>query len=58
MKVIQGNLATVVNQYSNTWLAFGLLGVLQGGVYGHMNQQFSKYFKLGKEFKITGIINY
>ena len=46
LKCLQMNTATPVKEYASPWLAFGLVGVLQGAVYGQANITFSRALKL------------
>ena len=46
LKALQMNAATPVKEYASPWLAFGLVGVLQGAVYGQANITFSRALKL------------
>ncbi len=48
LKATQMNLATPVKEQFNPWMAFALVGVLQGGVYGQANIYFSKKLNIGK----------
>ena len=54
LKTIQMNVSTPVKEYTNPILAFGIVGILQGGVYGQMNIFFSKQLKISKDLKISG----
>jgi hypothetical protein len=42
LKVLQMNASTPVKEYLNPWAAFGVVGVLQGAVYGQANMHFAK----------------
>lgn len=41
LKWLQMNCATPVKEHLSPWVAFGVVGVLQGGVYGQCNIHFS-----------------
>lgn len=56
LKTIQMNLSTPVKQYTNPILAFGLVGILQGGVYGQMNIFFSRQLNISQNLKIQGTV--
>ena len=43
------NAATPVKEHANPWLAFGVVGVLQGGVYGQCTTYVSKLLGLAKK---------
>ena len=42
------NLATPVKEYVNPWVAFGVVGVLQGSVYGQCTTYVSRALSLAK----------
>ena len=48
LKCLQMNLATPVKEHINTWMAFGVVGVLQGGVYGQCTTYVSRALSLAK----------
>ncbi len=48
LKSIQMNISTPVKEYLNPWMAFAVVGILQGGVYGQCNMYFSKTLGIGK----------
>ena len=43
----QVNLATVCKDTLDTWVGFAVLGVLQGGVYGHATVDFARRLGVG-----------
>ena len=49
LKWAQMNAATPVKEHANPWLAFGVVGVLQGGVYGQCTTYVSKLLGLAKK---------
>jgi hypothetical protein len=49
------NISTPVKEYLNPWMAFAVVGILQGGVYGQCNMYFSKTLGIGKTFNIKGM---
>lgn len=49
------NASSPVKEYLNPWAAFAMVGVLQGGVYGHCNVHFSKALELGKVASLKGV---
>ena len=55
LKTSQINVSTPIKESFNPWLAFGLIGVLQGGVYGQANIYFSKKLKIGKVYSYKGL---
>ena len=55
LKAMQMNAATPVKECASPWLAFGLVGVLQGGVYGQCTVHYSRALKLAKEVSIAGL---
>lgn len=55
LKAAQMNVSTPVKEYLNPWAAFGLVGILQGGVYGQCNVHFSRALALGKTVSLAGI---
>ena len=48
LKAAQMNAATPIKEHVSPWMAFGVVGVLQGGVYGQCNVTFSKALRLAK----------
>ncbi len=46
LKALQMNMATPIKEHLNPWCAFGVVGVLQGAVYGQCNVHFSRALKL------------
>ena len=49
LKALQMNVSTPVKEYlNNPWAAFGVVGILQGGVYGQANVHFSRALQLGQ----------
>jgi len=55
LKAAQMNASSPVKEYLNPWAAFAMVGVLQGGVYGHSNVHFSKALKLGTVASLRGV---
>jgi len=55
LKWLQMNCATPVKSELSPWVAFGVVGVLQGGVYGQCIVHFSKALKLAKTVSIAGM---
>lgn len=55
LKAAQMNASSPVKEYLNPWAAFAMIGVLQGGVYGHCNVHFSKALALGKVATLRGV---
>lgn len=55
LKTVQMDLSTPVKETFNPWLAFGVVGVLQGGVYGQCNVYFSNALKLGAVASYSGM---
>ncbi|CAB9519847.1 unknown protein [Seminavis robusta] len=55
LKAAQMNASSPVKEYLNPWAAFAMVGVLQGGVYGHINVHFSKALELGKVASLRGV---
>ena len=55
LKTLQMNAATPVKEHISPWLAFGVIGVLQGGVYGHANVAFSRALKLSQNANLAGM---
>lgn len=55
LKALQMNAATPVKEYVSPWLAFGLVGVLQGGVYGQCTVHYSKALQLAKTVTFAGV---
>jgi hypothetical protein len=55
LKTLQMNAATPVKEYASPWVAFGLVGVLQGGVYGHCNVHFSRALQLASVVSLAGM---
>lgn len=51
LRIGQVNLSSPVKEHLSPWLAFGVMGVLQGGVYGHANVHFAR--KLGIDRTLT-----
>lgn len=49
LKALQMNVSTPFKEYLNPWVAFGIVGILQGGVYGQCNVYFSNALKIGKQ---------
>ena len=49
LKWAQMNAATPVKEHANPWVAFGVVGVLQGGVYGQCTTYVSKLLGLAKK---------
>eukprot|EP00924_Labyrinthula_sp_SR-Ha-C_P001665 maker-scaffold_18-snap-gene-5.1-mRNA-1 protein AED:0.03 eAED:0.03 QI:76/1/1/1/1/1/4/121/245 len=56
LKALQMNASTPVKESLNPWAAFFVVGVLQGGVYGHANIFFSKTLKIGKKLSYAGML--
>lgn len=54
LKVLQMNASTPVKESMNPWLAFAVVGVLQGGVYGHANVYFSRVLGITTGTRTTG----
>ena len=52
---LQMNAATPVKEYASPWLAFGLVGVLQGGVYGQCTVHYSRSLNLAKQVSLAGL---
>mmetsp|Transcript_4323 Transcript_4323/g.5011 ORF Transcript_4323/g.5011 Transcript_4323/m.5011 type:complete len:259 (-) Transcript_4323:342-1118(-) len=55
LKLVQMNVSTPVKNELNPWAAFAVVGVLQGGVYGHSNVFFSQQLNIGKQVSMKGI---
>ena len=55
LKWLQMNAATPVKSELSPWLAFGVVGVLQGGVYGQCSVHFSKALQLSKNVTLAGM---
>jgi len=55
LKWSQMNCCTPVKEWFNPWVAFGVLGALQGGVYGQANIFFSEQLKIGKSLSLKGM---
>jgi hypothetical protein len=55
LKTAQMNVATPVKEHISPWLAFGAVGVLQGGVYGQCTIHFSRVLQLGKAVSLAGM---
>ena len=55
LKTLQMNAATPVKEHVSPWLAFGVIGVLQGGVYGQANVAFSRALKLSQNANLAGM---
>lgn len=55
LKCAQMNCAAPVKEYFNPWVAFSVVGVLQGGVYGQSTIHFSKEWGLGKKASLKGM---
>jgi len=55
LRVLQMNVISPVKEYLNPWAAFGIIGILQGGVYGHGNIFFANQLKLGKVLSYKGM---
>jgi hypothetical protein len=57
LKYMQVNIATLMKEAVNPWIAFGLMGLLQNVIAAHMNIHFSKQLKVGKKFAgIAGVL--
>lgn len=55
LKWAQMNTATPVKEYLNPWLAFAVVGILQGGVYGQCNVHFARVLHLSNSASMAGI---
>mmetsp|Transcript_10146 Transcript_10146/g.16402 ORF Transcript_10146/g.16402 Transcript_10146/m.16402 type:complete len:302 (+) Transcript_10146:100-1005(+) len=55
LRIAQVNLGTPVKDHLSPWVAFGVLGVLQGAVYGHANINFARKLKIDKTLKLSMI---
>lgn len=55
LKAAQMNAATPIKENVNPWAAFGLVGILQGGVYGQANIYFAQKLNIGKKPSYAGM---
>lgn len=53
LRLIQVGIVTQIKEYLNPWVAFGVMGVLQGFIYGHANVNFSRQLFTNCNFKIN-----
>jgi hypothetical protein len=53
LRYSQLHLSTMCKEYCSPILAFGLIGILQGGIYGHSNLFFSKNMKITNNIKLS-----
>ena len=53
LKALQMNAATPVKEYLNPWVAFGVVGILQGAVYGQCNVHFSKALQISQKVTLA-----
>ena len=55
LKALQMNAATPIKEHVSPWVAFGVVGVLQGGVYGQCNVTFSRALRLSQHVSLAGM---
>ena len=55
LKATQMNASTPVKEHISPWVAFGVIGVLQGGVYGQANVYFSQKLQIAKKVDMKGM---
>ena len=55
LKAVQMNASTPVKEHISPWVAFGVIGVLQGGVYGQANIYFSQKLQIAKKVDLKGM---
>ena len=53
LRYTQTHIATKCKEYLNPALAFGIIGILQGGIYGHSNLYLSKKMNIINNIKIS-----
>ena len=53
MRYGQSHIATECNDHLNPIFAFGIIGILQGGIYGHSNLYFSKKLNITNTIKLS-----
>jgi len=55
LRIMQVNLSSPVKDHLSPWLAFGVMGVLQGGVYGHANIHFARKLNIDRTLTMSMI---
>jgi len=55
LRIMQVNLSSPVKDHLSPWLAFGVMGVLQGGVYGHANIHFARKLSIDRTLTMSMI---
>jgi len=55
LKDAQMTIATPIKKYCNPWAAFALIGVLQGGLYGHSNVHFANSLGIGSRPSLSSV---
>ena len=56
LKALQMNAATPVKEHLSPWLAFGVVGVLQGVVYGQCSVAYARALKLSQAVSLAGMM--